>query len=766
MFCFVLFCLKGKLNLSFYEDIVFLMKKLFFILATLSSNIYAEDISKLSEILVLGTKNTILNESDISIDDNEINANLVSDINDLVSYEPGVSVVQKPNSGTSGFNIHGVEQDRVAVLVDGIPQGETFENDIYVGYGYFDGSINEIELDSVKYVRINKGSESLFTGSGSLGGAVSYETKDATDLILSDKDFGFYHKSLYSSNHSEFKTTSGIALQEDLGDLLFMYTYTKGHEQKTKNSGDDVYGRTRSRPDPLQKKSGNFLVKSNIILNDKHTLTLTYENLSIDKSVDERSWDLFSASHRKYTNEGKRVRYSVDWNYDIYNENIQNINTKVFKQKIDQKKISSVYEFKNNKLEQKYDRSQEQDLIGFDQSIKLSKLNSFYFPLTQRINYGLSKKKFENNNVDTIFLNSGVGVVHNSIIDPVETKHYYFAYLNELDISESQIFSMGLRYDYYQNEVKSNGKSIVEKYYSESFLRPKNTSFDGLSASFMYDYQVNDPLRMSYKVSSGFRAPNPNELYFAFGDEIAANRVEPNPALKVEKGITNEILIQYNNENFIWSISPFYTAYKDFIDLKSSQKFVPNPWYDPFIFPKKYLEQNHLQYKNVDSAYIYGIDMNFKADLSTYLHLDNQLWFSSAFNYSKGKGSDGDSLLSVQPWQVNGSFKYVASKYNLNLRSMYVSEKRAEDTIRDGKEWGYVNDSVFLLDLLANYRITHNFTINAGIFNLLDKKYKTWDSVRSIPKFGTTNMVDQGGLGLNRFTSPGVNWRIGFEIRL
>ncbi|WP_155483065.1 TonB-dependent receptor plug domain-containing protein, partial [Vibrio harveyi] len=101
--------------------------------------------------------------SDVSIGQDEINANLVSDVNDLVSNEPGVSVVQKSNSGTSGFNIRGVEQDRVAILVDGIHQGETFENDIYVGYGYFDGSINEIELDSVKTVNINKGTDSLFT---------------------------------------------------------------------------------------------------------------------------------------------------------------------------------------------------------------------------------------------------------------------------------------------------------------------------------------------------------------------------------------------------------------------------------------------------------------------------------------------------------------------------------------------------------------------------------------------------------------------------
>ncbi|MGV0571465.1 TonB-dependent hemoglobin/transferrin/lactoferrin family receptor [Vibrio harveyi] len=741
------------------------MKSLLFILVPLSFNLYAEDVSQFSEVLVLGAKDAVLKESDVSIGQDEINANLVSDVNDLVSNEPGVSVVQKSNSGTSGFNIRGVEQDRVAILVDGIHQGETFENDIYVGYGYFDGSINEIELDSVKTVNINKGTDSLFTGSGSLGGAVSYETKEASDLISSNKDFGLYNKTIYSSSRSEFKTTSGIALQQDYGDLLLLYTYTKGREQKTKDSGYDIYGKARSKPDPLRKKSDNILVKSNIILNDNHILKLTYENFSVDKFVDERSWELFGFNHRLYNSEGERTRYSIDWNYDKDGKYIQNIDTKIFYQKIKQKKISSVYKFDNNELEQIYDRSQDQKSIGFNQNFEFSKMNVISLPFTQTLIYGFNKKSFENNNTDILFLNKTY-VTNNSIIEPVDTKHYHFAYLNEFDVSDFQTLSMGVRYDNYRNKVKTNGKSISTPHYSKSFPKPEDTSFDGISASVRYDLQVNDPLRLSYKVSSGFRAPNPNELYFSYGNEIAANRVEPNPDLKDEKGITNEILIRYSKEDLAWSVSPFYTTYKDFIDLKAEQKLVPNPWYDPITFPKKYLEQNHLQYKNVDSAYIYGIDLRFKVDLSTYLLLDNQLWFNSAFNYSKGKGSDGDSLISVQPWQVNGSFKYVSNNYDLNLRSMYISEKKAEDTIRDGKEWGYVNDSVFLLDLIANYRITKNFTMNAGIFNILDKKYKTWDSVRSIPKFGSTNMVDQDGLGLNRFTAPGINWKIGLEVKL
>ncbi|MGC3836581.1 TonB-dependent receptor plug domain-containing protein [Moritella viscosa] len=163
-------------------------------LTILTFNAYSSDITTFEEVLVKAKKEPILNKANIEISNKEIDNEMAGDINDLVKGELGVSVVQKGRAGTSGFNIRGVSEDRVAILVDGIHQGESFDNEIYKGYGYFNGSINDIELDSVKSVAIKKGSDSLFTGSGSLGGSVSFKTKDAEDIILPSNQYGFYNK--------------------------------------------------------------------------------------------------------------------------------------------------------------------------------------------------------------------------------------------------------------------------------------------------------------------------------------------------------------------------------------------------------------------------------------------------------------------------------------------------------------------------------------------------------------------------------------------
>ena len=737
----------------------------YFCLPFISINLYADEVSQVEEIIVTDTREYILNQANIKINDEQISNDLILDINDLVKNESGINVVQKANSGSSGFNIRGVDQDRVAILVDGIHQGETFENDIYVGYGYFDGSINEIELDSIKSVAINKGTDSLFSGSGSLGGAVLYTTKNASDLIFTKKNYGLYNKTIYGSSRSEVKTTFGIAAKQDYGDLLVLYTYINGHEQKTRNKGKDIYGKARSQADPLDKNSHNLLIKSNFSPNDSNKITLTYENYKLDKDVDERSWELFGSNHRISKAIGQRQRYSVDWDYHYQGIYLDYIESKIYHQKISQEKNSYVYNLNSNKLENNYNRKLDQISYGFDQKINLQEQQWLNRPVMSRIMYGYNNKKFINDNIDIYYLDKTYKEL-NSIIDPVTTEHYYLSFTNEIELSENQLIAFGGRYDTYQHKVKRNGKSISEHLYSETFVAPKDTIFNGVTYSALYDNQINNQLNIKYKISTGFRAPNANELYFSYGDDYAANRVEPNSNLREETGLTNEIYFEYITDSWYVSLSPFYTKYKNFIDLKSEHKFVVNKYYDPIRYPKEFDDQNYLQYKNVDSAYVYGLDAKLKLDISSHFNFEYPLFYQSMISYNKGKDSHGDSLMTIQPWKFINTIKLNLNNYNFGLYTTYLSKKNPKDTIKNGKQWEYINDSAFIIDFIINYDFNKNIKFNTGIFNVSNEKYKTWDSVRSIPRFGSTNMVDHDGIGLNRFTAPGMNWKVGVEIKI
>ena len=56
------------------------------------------------------------------ISDQQMEHELTQDIKDLVRYEPGISVRYDPNRfGLGGFNIRGVDGNRIAIEIDGVP---------------------------------------------------------------------------------------------------------------------------------------------------------------------------------------------------------------------------------------------------------------------------------------------------------------------------------------------------------------------------------------------------------------------------------------------------------------------------------------------------------------------------------------------------------------------------------------------------------------------------------------------------------------------
>ncbi|HHF5623825.1 TPA: hypothetical protein ACPPFR_001769, partial [Haemophilus influenzae] len=73
--------------------------------------------------------------------------------------------------------------------------------------------------------------------------------------------------------------------------------------------------------------------------------------------------------------------------------------------------------------------------------------------------------------------------------------------------------------------------------------------------------------------------------------------------------------------------------------------------------------------------------------------------------------------------------------------------------------------SYTILDLIGYVQPIKNLTIRAGVYNLTNRKYITWDSARSIRSFGTSNVIDQKtGLGINRFYAPGRNYKMSVQF--
>ncbi|MGR6981807.1 TonB-dependent receptor plug domain-containing protein [Testudinibacter sp. P27/CKL/0425] len=90
---------------------------------------YAEE--KLDEIQVVGKNSGESSKAQRSLTTTvktaeQLKKEQVADIRELTRYDPGISVNEQGTGASAGYSIRGVDRDRVAITVDGIPQSQNY----------------------------------------------------------------------------------------------------------------------------------------------------------------------------------------------------------------------------------------------------------------------------------------------------------------------------------------------------------------------------------------------------------------------------------------------------------------------------------------------------------------------------------------------------------------------------------------------------------------------------------------------------------------
>ena len=110
-------------------------------------------------------------------------------------------------------------------------------------------------------------------------------------------------------------------------------------------------------------------------------------------------------------------------------------------------------------------------------------------------------------------------------------------------------------------------------------------------------------------------------------------------------------------------------------------------------------------------------------------------------------------------------------------RLTYLGAKKAKDaqyTVFENTGWGtplqekvvdypWLNKSAYVFDMYGFYKPAKNLTLRAGVYNVFNRKYTTWDSLRGLYSYSTTNGVDRDGKGLDRYRAPGRNYAVSLE---
>ncbi|HHF7149018.1 TPA: TonB-dependent receptor, partial [Haemophilus influenzae] len=338
----------------------------------------------------------------------------------------------------------------------------------------------------------------------------------------------------------------------------------------------------------------------------------------------------------------------------------------------------------------------------------------------------------------------------------------------------------------------------------------RKTDYKHHSYNLGLNLDPTDWLRVQLKYANAFRAPTSDEIYMTFKHPDFS--IGPNTNLKAETAKTKEVAFTFYKENSYLTLSAFQSDYRNFIDLV----FEKNKQIDK----GSAIEYPFYQNQNRDQARVRGIEIASRLEMGDLFEKLQGFHLGYKLTYQKGRikdnklrsgyaeflklnpqytaiASQDQPMNALQPttsvynigydapsqkWGVDMYITNVAAKkakdsFNSQWTSMvarkeniYGTENKIPATKVNGKEvkdsrglWR--NNRYTVIDTIAYWKPIKNLTFTAGVYNLTNKKYLTWDSARSIRHIGTINRVQTAtGKGLSRFYAPGRNYRMSVQF--
>lgn len=744
---------------------------------------------------------------------------MVSDESDLVRYDPGISVVEGGRSGSNGFTIRGVDKDRVAINVDGLAQAESRSSEafqeLFGAYGNFNANRNTSEPENFSEVTLTKGADSLKSGSGALGGAVNYKTKSASDYISEEKPYHLGIKGGYIGRNSQ-KFSSITAAGTWLGlDALMVYTRRFGKETKNNsdaadtvitdnkqswnpNAGSTNYGSrgvARSKPDPQDWVNKSTLFKLGYNFNDKNRIGWIYEDSRTDRTTTELS-NMWAANWKGEALGDTRSRQDISYRKRIgfeYKNQLDkgpwdNLNLRYDRQTIDmstwtwdlptdyaQNGINSdVYHmFRNIRQKTIQYGADAEKQIDFSKSV-------------WAMQYGLGGSQNDNGNRDHSYwvrlYDPKYQTSNNqelTMLVESSSKNRFAYWNNTFQFGDSSQYRLnaGVRYDNSSSKAKDNPNYTPAIRGQIPYLGSER-KHSGFSYGLGLDWKFTPHLNLLAKYSTGFRAPTSDETWLLFPHPDFYLKANPN--LKAETAKNFELGLAGSGKAGNFKLSGFQTRYRNFIELTymgvSSDN--PNsPNYAPISDGTALVSSPVWQNQNRSSAWVKGLEFNGTWNLDS-IGLPQGTHAGVNVSYIKGKAKQTNEqetpINALSPWSAVYNLGYDApsKRWGINAYLTHTAAKKPSDTVHSSDDlnnpWPFAKHSkaYTLFDLTGYVNLGKYFTVRAGAYNIGNKKYYTWESLRSIREFGTVNRVDnKTHAGIERFSSPGRSYNFTLEAK-
>ncbi len=665
--------------------------------------------------------------------------NLVRDIKDLVQFEPGVAVPRAParftaagastgRDGDSGFNIRGLEGNRVLITVDGVrmPDGYSFGAQA-MGRGDY------VDLDLLKSVEIVRGPTSALYGSDGLAGSVSFITNDPSDLLRPGQDFTAGAKESYAAADKSFAESALVAGRSGAWEGLLAYTRRDGHEQET--HGDNDSGNLdRTTANPEDTTSNAILAKLLYRPAANQRLRLTFDHLDSNDH-----WNVLTAVAKPPLastsvlgltahDRENRDRITLDHRYQADLPWLTSAQTSVYYQNSTTRQISA--EDRYTAADRTRDSTFDNRIWGGALELKSQAQTGI---VTHRLVYGgdISVTRQEGVRGGTV---PSVGDSFPSRPFPITDFTQGGAYVqDEISLGGLSLYP-AVRMDYFSLSPKRDALyPAVPAGQSASHVSPK------LSAV----WRINETVGLFANLAEGFKAPSPSQVNNNFANVVSNYESAPNPGLKPETSVTYEGGIRLHGPGWSASATGFTGDYSNFIDqVQVSGTFSPT---DPAVF----------QFVNLEAVHISGAEAKAQAAIGMGFTLQGGFSYAQGTTRSAGVTTP---LNSIEPIKVVAGlgWREAAGRFGGQLTAVHSEGKAQRDVSLSCSPACFTNPAFTVLDLTAFWSLTPSIVARAGIFNLTDQAYFWWSDVRGL---AATSTVIPG------YSQPGRNASLSVSYR-
>ncbi|NHZ77765.1 TonB-dependent receptor [Massilia sp. CCM 8695] len=660
------------------------------------------------------------------------------DMSAIARYEPLVGVPAAfsgsgsvwDGAGNTGFNIRGVEGNRVSLDIDGIalpdaapkPDGTTM-NAFGIGRDYFDPAL-------FREVRIGSGTGAAAAGTPGLAGSVAFVTKSPGDYLSDDKRSYLAYALGYSdANKSRSHSLAGAARMGAL-DALAVAVHRSGKETGNKGS-------VPANPDDWD--SNALLAKFQWTPMQGQRIGLTLDGYERDnaRSYVNKTGGLYPNGVLQ-DSRTKRTRVSLEHRMTGATHGLfDTLESRVYVQDASVDDRTRARYITGN---QPYLRNIDTGYFnksagaGADATLKLGQSLS--------LAYGAAYEQSETRRPwleDRTVIASGAHQVmmKNRMADMDSDKAS--AYLRgEFGFAlggYAATLTPGLRVEYRKLTPKNLAGYLIAVPAAAGEIKTESDAY--ATPSLNLAVALAPDLSVYAHLNRGARLPTAAERTgtydsFSYTGSGVGYAVLGNPNLKKETSQAFEAGLKSSpGKGMQISASVFRTQYKNFIDYVAQ---APDPVNYPTITRGLYRPQNN------GSARTWGGEASLRAELGTWSAPLAGYSIAAAAGVSRGKARDNSTgtegeLASTLPRKASATFAYDAPNdaYGVSLSAVATAGKQpAPDTVGDVSTRRLRIGGATVADLAAYWNIGKHVKLHVGIYNLGDKRYWDYATSRSL----------------------------------